>query len=115
MRRMLLAGVVLPLSAFAQSTPDVVVTATRIPTLIEQVPAGVTVIDRETIEARGHTMLSDVLATVPGLHMVGSGGNGGNASLFVRGTNSNHVLVLRDGMAVNDPSDPGGLYNFGVD
>ncbi len=115
MRRMVLAGVFLPLCAFAQSTPDVVVTATRIPTVIEQVPAGVTVIGRETIEARGYTMLSEALASVPGLHMVGSGGNGGNASLFVRGTNSNHVLVLRDGMPVNDPSDPGGLYNFGVD
>lgn len=115
MRRMLLAGVFLPLSAFGQTSPDVMVTATRIPTLIEQVPAGVTVIDRGAIEARGYTMLTDVLATVPGLHVVGSGGNGGNASLFVRGTNSNHVLVLRDGVPVNDPSDPGGLYNFGVD
>ena len=117
MRRILLAAVFLPVAALAQSNaaPDVVVTATRIPTVIDQVPAGVTVIDRATIEARGYTMLSEALATVPGLRLVQSGGNGGNASLFIRGTNSNHVLVLRDGMAQNDPSDPGGLYNFGVD
>ena len=44
-----------------------------------------------------------------------SGGPGGNASVFVRGTNSNQVLVLRDGMPINDPSDPGGAFNFGVD
>ena len=51
MRRMVLAGVFLPLCAFAQSTPDVVVTATRIPTVIEQVPAG----DHELIvEVRGN-------------------------------------------------------------
>jgi vitamin B12 transporter len=117
MRRMLLAAVLLPVAALAQSgaDPDVVVTATRIPTLLERVPAGVSVIDRATIEARGYTMLSDALAALPGLRLVPSGGNGGNASLFIRGTNSNHVLVLRDGAPQNDPSDPGGLYNFGVD
>ncbi len=117
MRRMIFAAALFPVVALGQSgpAPDVVVTATRIPTVIEQVPAGVTVIDRAAIEARGFTMLSEALAAVPGLRLVGSGGNGGNASLFIRGTNSNHVLVLRDGMAVNDPSDPGGLYNFGVD
>ena len=35
--------------------------------------------------------------------------------MFVRGTNSNQVLVLRDGVPLNDPSDPSGAYNFGVD
>ena len=44
-----------------------------------------------------------------------SGGPGGNASVFVRGTNSNHVLVLRDGMPLNDASDSSGAFNFGVD
>ncbi len=117
MRRMLLAAVLVPATAFAQSTPapDVVVTATRIPTVIDQVPAGVTVIDRATIEARGYTSLADAISTVPGLHLSQSGGPGGNASVFIRGTNSNHVLVLRDGMPLNDPSDPGGQFNFGVD
>ena len=95
--------------------PDVVVTATRVPTLIDKIPAGVTVIDRATIEQRGYTTLTDALAAVPGLRVVQSGGPGGNASVFVRGTNSNHVLVLRDGMPINDPSDPGGAFNFGVD
>ena len=118
MRRMLLACVfAVPFVAHAQdlTLPERVVTATRIPTLIERIPAGVTVIDRATIEARGYASLSDALSAVPGARMVASGGLGGTASLFVRGTNSNHVLVLRDGVPVNDPSDPGGLYNFGVD
>ena len=120
MRRMLLAcALCSPTIAFAQGSlttlPDIAVTATRIPTLIEQIPAGVTVITRETIDERGYTTLVDALSAVPGLRVVQSGGPGGNASVFLRGTNSNHVLVLRDGVPISDPSDPGAAFNFGVD
>ena len=120
MRRLLFAAVLSTVTAAhvaAQDTvlPDSVVTATRIPTLIERIPAGVTVIDRATIDARGYATLAEALAAVPGLRIVQSGGAGANASVFTRGTNSNHTLVLRDGIAINDPSDPGGLFNFGVD
>ena len=121
MRRVLLAtalAVVLPVApALAQGTvlPESVVTATRIPTLVDRIPAGVTVIDRATIEARGYTTLAEALSAVPGMRLVQSGGPGGIASAFTRGTNSNHTLVLRDGIPLNDPSDPGGMFNFGVD
>lgn len=104
-----------PASAVIDDPQEIVVTATRVPTLAERIPAGVSVIGRAAIEARGYTTLTDALAAVPGLRVVQSGGPGGNASVFIRGTNSNHVLVLRDGMQVNDPADPGGAFNFGVD
>ena len=97
------------------STPETVVTATRVPTPIVDIPAGVTVIDRQTIEQRGYTTLTDALSAVPGIHVSQSGGPGGNASVFVRGTNSNQVLVLRDGMPLNDASDSSGAFNFGID
>ena len=96
-------------------TPETVVTATRVPTPVVDIPAGVTVIDRQTIEQRGYTTLTDALQAVPGIHVSQSGGPGGNASVFVRGTNSNAVLVLRDGMPLNDASDSSGAFNFGVD
>ena len=121
MRRMLLAALLCSsaLSAAAQnavvSLPDLVVTATRVPTLIEKIPAGVTVITRAMIEQRGYATLAEAMSAVPGARLVQSGGPGGNASLFLRGTNSNHVLVLRDGVPITDPSDPGGAFNFGVD
>ena len=129
MRRMLLCSVLILPAVAAQAQdapaqtatpdtvvlPETVVTATRVPTLVDQIAAGVTVIDRQTIETRGYTTLADALETVPGLHIVQSGGPGGQASVFIRGTNSNDVLVLRDGVPVNDPSDPTGAYNFGVD
>ncbi len=79
------------------------------------IPAGVSVIDRQTIEERGYTTLTDALSAVPGVRVSQSGGPGGNASVFVRGTNSNAVLVLRDGMPLNDASDASGAFNFGVD
>ena len=90
-------------------------TATRIPTPVEDIPAGVTVIDRRTIEEHGYNSLTQALTDVPGLHVSPSGPQGGVASVFVRGTNSNHVLVLRDGMPITDPSDPTGAFNFGID
>jgi vitamin B12 transporter len=94
---------------------DIVVTATRIPTPINDIPAGVTVIDRATIEQRDYTTLTDALSAIPGVRVSQSGGPGGNASVFVRGTDSNQVLVLRDGMPINDASDSSGAFNFGVD
>ena len=104
-----------PAYAEEVAIPDVVVTATRVPTPLAVVPAGVTVIDRRTIEDKGYNTLTDALAEVPGLRVSASGGPGGQASVFVRGTNSSHVLVLRDGMPINDASDPSSAFNFGVD
>lgn len=96
--------------------PDLVVTATRLPSPVEEIPAGVTVIDRQTIEARGYNSLTQALSDVPGVHVSQLGGPGAQASVFVRGTQGWHVLVLRDGMPVNDASDANGAYsNFGVD
>jgi vitamin B12 transporter len=95
--------------------PDMVVTATRIPTAIENIPAGVSVVDRATMETRDYNTLVDALSALPGLRVVQSGGPGGNASVFIRGTNSDHVLVLLNGMPINDAADPDGAFNFGVD
>ncbi len=122
MRRFLFAALLIPSAALAQEPPvpiaelpDIAVTATRVPTLIQSIPAGVTVIDRATVDSRGYTTLAEALSAVPGLRVVQSGGQGGNASVFIRGTDSDQVLVLRDGVPINDPSDPNDSYNFGVD
>jgi vitamin B12 transporter len=94
---------------------EVVVTATRIPTEVENIPAGVSVVDRDTMQTRDYDTLTDALSALPGLRVSQSGGPGGNASVFIRGTNSDHVLVLLDGMPINDAADPDGAFNFGVD
>lgn len=95
--------------------PETIVTATRIPTPLGDIPAGVTVITRQMIENRGYTTLVDALSAVPGLRIVQSGGPGANASVFIRGTGSNQVLVLENGVPVNDPANPDGAFNFGSD
>lgn len=97
------------------TAPDMVVTATRVPTSVENIPAGVTVIDRADIEAHGYNGLAQALDDVPGLHVSPLGGQGGQTSVFIRGMNASHVLVLRDGMPITDASDPTGAYNFGID
>ena len=61
-------------------------------------------IPRAEIEARQATQVLDLLATVPGLTVVQSGSPGKITSLFTRGANSNHTLVLWNGIELNDPS-----------
>lgn len=117
MRKTALLLACFPALALAQTPPSetVVVTATPEPTAAEDIAAGVTVIDRATIEQRGYVDLVQALSAVPGLRVAQSGGPGSLASVFIRGANSNQVLVLRDGVPVNDPGDPGGAFNFGDD
>jgi vitamin B12 transporter len=99
----------------AVQLPPVTVTATQVPTLLPDVPAGVTVITQSEIQARGYTTLAQALGAVPGLGIVQSGGAGGQTSVFIRGTNSEDVLVLVDGVPANDPSIANGAFNFGED
>ena len=116
-----LAAMVLPAQAYAQTTPQyangnqpIIVTATRIPTPVGQVPADVTVLTQRDFAAQGDTTLAQALSTVPGVNLVQSGGPGNAASLFIQGSNSEDVLVLVDGVPVNDPADANGAFNFGV-
>jgi vitamin B12 transporter len=101
-------------AAPADSGPDtVVVTATRIPTPQSQIASSITVIDAVDIAAMQTPTLPDVLKYVPGLNLVQVGGPGGQTSIFMRGTNSNHVKVLVDGIDVSDPSNSNGAFDFG--
>ncbi len=95
--------------------PGTVITAARTPQPIANVPAGVTVIDRQAIESSGAVTLGDILSSTPGLRVSPSGGPGGQSSVFMRGTASSHVLVLRDGMPINDASEVSGAFNFGTE
>ncbi|MGI9316626.1 MAG: TonB-dependent receptor domain-containing protein, partial [bacterium] len=60
--------------------------------------APVTIITRREIEKSGAISVSDVLATVPGVQISNNGGMGQATSLFLRGTESDHTLVLIDGV-----------------
>jgi vitamin B12 transporter len=99
--------------AFAQTNDEnVVVSATRIPTPLAEIASSVTLITAADIEARQQRSLSDVLRSVPGVNIVQSGGAGGQTSLFIRGTNSNHTKVLLDGIDISDPSTANGVADL---
>jgi vitamin B12 transporter len=102
-------------AAQPQAVPETIVTTTRVATEAERVPAAVTIITRAEIEARGYATLAEALAAVPGLRIVPQGGPGQLTRLFLRGANSNHTLVLLDGVPLNDPSSPDAAFDFGQD
>ncbi|HYK82714.1 MAG TPA: TonB-dependent receptor [Gemmatimonadales bacterium] len=87
----------------------VVVTATRLPTAADAVPAAVTVISGAALRAQGVSTVYDALREVPGAAVVQSGSFGAVTSLFLRGGQSDYVKVLVDGVPVNQP---GGAFDF---
>jgi len=87
-------------SAFAADTTDpgtIVVTATRIATRVSETLSDVTTLTREQIEQAGDLTLPELLAAQPGVQLSSNGGPGASTTLFLRGTNSSHTLILVDG------------------
>jgi vitamin B12 transporter len=87
----------------------VVVTGTQVAVPVSELPAAVTVIDRQEIESRQVTDVFQLLRTVPGLSVTQIGSRGGTTAVFPRGGNSNFNLVLIDGVPVNNA---GSDYDF---
>ena len=77
-----------------------VVTATRTAQTADETLASVTVIDRAQIERRQSRTMSDILRGLPGVSVTSNGGPGQPTSVFLRGTESDHTLVLIDGVKV---------------
>ncbi len=74
-----------------------------------------TVINRKDIEKSGAIDVVDLLKYLDGIDIKQNGQRGQLASLFMRGTNSNHTLVLLNGIPINDQSSTQGMHNFGQD
>lgn len=95
-----------------KTAPTVYVTALRTPVPINQVASSVTVITHEEIEQQNKPTVTELLREVPGVAVGNNGGPNQPTSLFLRGTNSRHVLVVMDGVVMNDPSDPSDRFDF---
>ena len=80
--------------------PDMVVTPSRVAESLSDTLASVSVITREDIEFSVAEDLFELLRLQPGVDIVRNGGPGAQTSVFLRGSNSNHVLVLIDGIRV---------------
>ena len=73
------------------------------------------IITRKQIEESGAIDFVDLLNSIPDVNITRSGPVGQQASMFLRGTGSNHTLVMINGIPINDQSSTQGLHNFGVD
>ncbi|WP_275075974.1 TonB-dependent vitamin B12 receptor BtuB [Providencia rettgeri] len=80
---------------------EVVVSANRFEQPISSILAPVTVVTREDIDHWQSNTVIDVLQRLPGVDVSQSGGMGQLSSLYIRGTESRHVLVLIDGVRLN--------------
>ncbi len=87
----------------APFSDSITVTATAAPEKAADVPATVDVVSAAEISDRKAGEAIDLLRTLPGLELVQSGSRGKATSLFSRGTNSSHTLVLWNGIELNDP------------
>ncbi len=107
-----LAAVLLLSSAVqAEDTVNtIVITAGRMAEPLEETPPGTVVIDRATIERSPAQDVADLLRQHAGVEIGRAGGPGQQTSVFIRGADSNHTLVLLDGVPIN----PGTIGNAAV-
>jgi vitamin B12 transporter len=70
-----------------------------------------TVLNEDEIQRRNQAYVADLLRTVPGLAVSQSGGGGSLTQIRLRGSEANHVLVIIDGVQMNNPND--GAFDFG--
>jgi vitamin B12 transporter len=86
-------------SAYATLGP-IIITATRTAQTADETLSSVTVITRKEIERQQAQSVQDLLRGIPGADIANNGGPGKATSVFLRGTESDHVLVLIDGVKV---------------
>ncbi|MCK6442612.1 TonB-dependent receptor plug domain-containing protein [Elstera cyanobacteriorum] len=88
------------------------VTAQRLPSRSAETGSAVTVITPTEIEKRGSVEVLDLLKRAPGVAVARNGGFGATANLRIRGSDVGQVLVLIDGVRVNDAADASAAYDF---
>ncbi|GAA4218097.1 TonB-dependent receptor [Sphingomonas endophytica] len=101
-----------PDAAATDTGADIVVAANRAPVDADRVTAAVTVLDKTAIDRAQDLSVADLLLRTPGVSLSRNGGYGTSTSLRIRGAESDQTVVVIDGVKINDPSSPGGGYNF---
>ncbi len=113
---LLVPALLMPFAAAAQPeelrVPETVVTATRTPQPAEESLSPTTVIDSEEIEESQADNFRELLQGRAGLQLNNQGGEGKATSLFLRGTNSDHVKVLVDGVEIGSATTGQAPFQF---
>ncbi len=82
---------------------------------INEKSLGKTVITKQQMIESGYDDVRSLLEQVAGIDVYSDGPKGQKTSIFMRGTNSNHTLVLLNGIPINDQSSPKAMFDFGYD
>ncbi len=112
-----LCGILLATLSFSRFSPavqeveTVTVLGSRIPLIPHHASASVSVITADEIERSGALQLTDILKGLPGVAISRSGTVGALTEIRIRGSESNHLLVVLDGVIINDDSQ-GGLIDL---
>jgi vitamin B12 transporter len=83
-----------------QEVETIIVTESRIPTIVSESLSSISILEREDIEKYQATDLYDLMSRVPGVRMSRNGGRGAVTSLSLRGNQSDHTLFLVDGVRI---------------
>ena len=95
----------------AQTLDAIVVTATRMPQRAVDVIADTTVIHADEIARSGAGSVADVLQRQRGIEITRNGTAGASTSVFLRGANSNQVVVLLDGVRIGSSTSGVAAWN----
>src|ERR1019366_3382194 len=91
----LMGAITLPFAAYAETPMElVIVTATRMPQSLDKTIADTTVLNEQDILKSGAPDVPTILRNVAGVEFSQNGGTGKSSGLYLRGTDSAHVLVL---------------------
>lgn len=91
---------------------ELVVVADRAPERADRVGQQITVVGAEEIRSLQTPVLTDILATTPGISFSRNGGVGGTTNVYIRGAEPGQTVVLIDGVKLNDPSTTDAGFNF---
>ena len=91
---------------------EIVVTATRIEIPAREAASSITVISREDLEMMKIGTVLEALQEVLGVCVIQNGPLGGASSVSLRGANTEHTLVMLDGIELNDPITPSRSYDL---
>ena len=109
-KNFVLAAIIFSSQLFAQTDStnvldEVVISANKYPKKQSQTGKVITVINQQVIQQMGGRTISEVLNTVAGTNINGANNNlGTNQGVSIRGSSFGNVLILIDGIPVNDPS-----------
>ncbi|MFN4895484.1 MAG: TonB-dependent receptor plug domain-containing protein [Pseudomonadota bacterium] len=91
---------------------QILVTGSSLDATLENTGSDVSVLTEQDLKDGQYRNAIGALRQLPGVDVVQSGGNGGNAAVFLRGGNSEHTLVLLDGIELNNPATANRSFNM---